>query len=155
MSVESRVAREKELSPFGLACKRFGPWGMIKGRLLADIIGEEKALSMITGVKVQDDFKRLNSSISSYLHAKLASLNEKNKQDFLENEAERITEDIKIPETRTKKMLICENGVIIVPSSWGHYLNSLYGDPFSWEGGEFTNKWVDPTHDNESQYFFH
>src|SRR5258706_14810675 len=63
---------------------RFGAWGMIKGRLLAELVGEERAMNMFQRVESREDFDRLRSSIGMALQASLAALKPDERKEFLE-----------------------------------------------------------------------
>lgn len=153
MNIEIRRT-ESGPNNFDRARQRFGPWGMIKGRILADIIGEDKASRMLNGINNAQEFKRLREDIAIHFKNHIAALNPEEISNFLRQEAQRIKEEIGIPESATREINIHESGDVELPSSWGKLLNSKFGDPFSWSNGAL-KAWGDPTHDNEARYLYY
>src|SRR5258706_4618624 len=85
-SVGAPGLETRQVSEFDRARQRFGAWGMVKGRLLAEMVGEERALGMFRGVRSPEDFAKLRRDINSQFQESLeaASRQPNGEQEFLE-----------------------------------------------------------------------
>lgn len=144
---------ERPLNPFDIARRRFGAWGVIKGRLLAEVVGEEKAMGMFQAVQDRKGLDRLMNSINLYFQAAIAFVEPENAQAFIEEKKGKILQELEVPAVSYPYIHLFPSGRMQFHSNWGYHFDSKYGRP--WGNSGALAGWGDRSYNNEATELYY